>query len=86
MTWIDVLLLIVAALGVFAAAYLIARSPAFWVGLFMVILPFARPYLVKLLQWLTKPLSPEDQKKLDASRRRAEEWDFARKKAKEDHK
>lgn len=70
---LDYVLLAAVIIGLAAGGFLVARSPTFWVGLFMVILQRAWPYL-------SKPLSPEDQKKLDQSRRRAEEWDFAKKK------
>lgn len=70
---LDYVLLAAFIIGLAAGGYLMARSPAFWVGLVMVILQRAWPYL-------SKPLSPEDQKKLDQSRRRAEEWDPFRKK------
>lgn len=75
MTWVDILLLVIASLGVFAAAYLVARSPAFWVGLGLVAFKAAKPYLALYF----RPLSPEDQKKLDAARRRGQEWDPFRK-------
>lgn len=78
MTWVDGVLLATFVVGLLAGGYLVARSPAFWVGLALVIFTHLKPYL-------TKPLSPDNQKKLDQIRRRAEEWDFARKRAKEDH-
>lgn len=77
---LDYVLLAAFIIGLAAGGYLIARSPAFWVGLLMVILQRSWPYLRQLFAYLRLPLSPEDQKKLDQSRRRAEEWDFFRKK------
>lgn len=86
MTWVDILLIAAFVGGLVAGGLLVARSPTFWVGLLMVVISRAQPYLVLLLAWLTRPLAPEDQKKLDTSRRRAEEWDFARKRPKENPK
>jgi hypothetical protein len=77
---LDYVLLAAFILGLVAGGFLMARYPAFWVGLAMVTLQRAWPYLVKLFAYLKLPLSPEDQKKLDQSRRRAEEWDPFRKK------
>lgn len=77
---LDHVLLACFIVGLVAGGVLIARSPTFWVGLAMVILQRAWPYLRQLFVHLSLPLSPEDQKKLDQSRRRAEEWDFFRKK------
>lgn len=79
MNWVDIVLLIAAAIGVACAGYLVARQPAFWFGMALVVYTALKPFL-------TKPLSPEDQKKLDASRRRAEEWDFARKQGRDSPK
>lgn len=76
MTWVDLVLLLAFMLGLAAGGYLIARSPTFWVGLGLVIFKRAWPFL----QPYFKPLSPEDQKKLDQSRRRAEEWDHFKRK------
>ena len=72
---VDTLLLIAAFIGVGAACYLVARSPAFWVGMALIIFKAVKPYLIVYL----RPLSPEDQKKLDETRRRGQEWDPFRK-------
>lgn len=77
---LDYVLLAAFIIGLAAGGYLMARSPAFWVGLVLVILQRAWPFLQRLFAYLRLPLSPEDQEKLDQSRRRAEEWDFFRKK------
>lgn len=76
MTWVDGILIAAFAVGLVAGGFLVARSPSFWFGLALVIFTYLKPYI-------TKPLSPEDQKKLDQSRRRAEEWDPFRKTGRE---
>lgn len=73
---IDYVLLAAFIIGLAAGGYLVARSPAFWVGLFMVILQRAWPFL-------SKPLSPEDRERWNQSIRRAEEWDPFRKRPRE---
>lgn len=76
---IDTLLLIAAIIGLVAGGLLVARSPTFWFGLGLVAFKAAKPQIVKLAVRLYKPLSPQDQKKLDAARRMGQEWDFGRK-------
>lgn len=61
MNWIEPLLIAAAVLGICAGGVLVARSPAFWIGMAKVILTNAWPYLVR---WL-KPASPEELKRLD---------------------
>lgn len=84
MNWVDILLLIAALVGVGAACFLVARTPDFWVGLAIVVLQRAWPYLVKAFiaasVYIGKPMSPEDEKAWHQSIRRAEEWDPFRKK------
>ena len=77
---LDYVLLAAFILGLAAGGFLMARYPAFWVGLVMVTLQRAWPYLVRLFVYLKLPMSPLDQKKLDQARRKAEEWDNFRKK------
>jgi len=78
--WVLVVgLLLVAGLSVYWAF----QSPTFFSGL----VALAAAAAFKAVQpAIVKPLAPEVQKKLTQSRRRAEEWDFARKRPKEDHK
>ncbi len=78
MTWTDILLLVAFMGGLIAGGLLVARAPAFWLGLLELIIRRLWPYLTKLWVRLKLPLDPTDQEKLDKSRRRAEEWDFAR--------
>lgn len=80
MTWVDILLLVAFVGGLIAGGLLVARSPTFWLGMLELIIRRLWPYLVKLWVYLKLPLDPQDQETLDKSRRRAEEWDFSRKK------
>lgn len=74
---IIVFALVVAVLiGVGSAAFLVMRTPAFWLDMGQ---QLAQRLAPEILKYLSKPMSPEDQKKLDQSRRRAEEWDNFRK-------
>lgn len=73
-------LVVAVLIGVGAAAFLVMRTPAFWLDLSQQLVQRLTP---EILKYLSTPLSPEDQKKLDASRRRAEEWDHFRKKPRE---
>lgn len=59
-------------IGVGAAAFLVMRSPTFWLDMGQ---QLAQRLAPEILKYLSKPLSPEDQKKLEQSIRRAEEWD-----------
>lgn len=76
---LDYVLLAAFIIGLAAGGYMVARSPTFWVGLVMVILQRAWPYLRQLIAYLKLPMSPEDQKRWEQSIRRAEEWDNFRK-------
>lgn len=72
----DALLLAALVLGLAAGGVLIARSPTFWLGLALVVFDRLQPYLIILLRYLLQPLPPDDQKKLDETRRSGQEWDF----------
>ena len=74
--WIDAILIICMAIGAGAGAYSYARNQQTYIDIAKAAVKAAWPYLVVL----TRPLNAEDQKKLDQSRRRAEEWDNFRKK------
>lgn len=63
-------------IGVGAAAFLVMRTPAFWLDLGQ---QLAQRLAPEIMKYLSKPLSPEDQKKWEQSIRRAEEWDTFRK-------
>lgn len=65
-------LVVAVLIGVGAAAFLVMRTPAFWLDLGQQLVQRLTPEVIK---YLTKPLSPEDQKKLDKARRLPGEWD-----------
>lgn len=69
--WIDAILVICMAIGAGAGAYSFARNPKTYMDigreLFKALLP--------TLRTVVRPMTPEDQKKLDKSRRLPGEWD-----------
>lgn len=81
--WQDYLLYACFCIGLVAGGILFARSSTFWVGLGIVVIKRAWPFV---LRYLAATLSPDNLKKLDATRRRAEEWDPFRKIPHEDRK
>ena len=83
---IDGLLLAAFIIGIMAGGYMIARSPAFWLGFIMVTFTALKPHLVKLLPYFVKLFKPYDtdtQKKLDDTRRQGREWDYFNKRPRE---
>lgn len=69
MNWIDIALFIAVLIGVAAGGFLVARSPAFWVG--MAVEVFRR-----LLPTLMKRMPPEKEAEWRAAQRsgRGDEW------------
>ena len=65
-------LVVAVLIGVGAAAFLVMRTPAFWLDFGQQLVQRLTPEVIK---YLSKPLSPEDQKKLDKARRLPGEWD-----------
>jgi hypothetical protein len=45
--WIEPVLILAVILGLFSGAVLVARSPAFWVGMGSVMIRAALPYILK---------------------------------------
>lgn len=76
-TLITVLLVAAVLAGIAAASYMVFRSPAFWLDIAQ---ELANRLMPEIIKYLSKPLSPEDQKKLDETRRRGWEWDHFRRK------
>ena len=69
--WIDALLIVCMCIGAIAGGISFARNPDTYIT-------FGKAAFVALLPQLSKlvrPMSPEDQKKLDKSRRLPGEWD-----------
>jgi hypothetical protein len=74
--WLDTLLVIVMLIGAGAGAWSFARNRKTYYDIGKDMLKTAWPYLVTLM----RPMNPEDQKKLDKSRRLPGEWDNFNKK------
>ena len=72
MTWLEIVAIVVLLLGVGAGGYLVARRPTFWVGLIAAMLKAALPFL-------SKRMTPEQEKAFQDCVRRGGEWDFQRK-------
>mgnify|MGYP006371048687 FL=1 len=72
MDWITTGLYIAALVGMTAAAFIVARSPTFWVGVAMVIWRAVAPMLLK-------PEDPETRKRRQAVERAGGEWDHINK-------
>lgn len=75
-TLITSLLVLSVLIGIGGATYMVFRSPAFWLDIGQ---ELANRLLPEIVKYVSKPLSPEDQKKLDEARRRGWEWDPFRK-------
>ncbi len=75
MNWIEGLLILGVFLGLFSGAFLVARSPAFWVGLGTVIFK-------ALLPSITKRLPPEEEAAWRKCVLRGGTWDHRKKKCK----
>jgi hypothetical protein len=73
--WIEGLLILGLFLGLFSGAFLIARSPAFWVGLGTVIFK-------ALLPFITKRMLPEEEAAWRKCMLQGREWDHRKKKCK----
>ena len=46
----DAVLLVATLIGVCAAAFLVARSPSFWVGVVQIVLGQLRPHILKIVR------------------------------------
>ena len=75
MNWLEVVLILAVVLGLFSGAVLVARSPAFWVGMGTVMLKAALPYLLKRMP-------PEEEKAMQDCLRKGGEWDNFKKRCK----
>lgn len=79
MTWLEVALVAMVLLGVFAGVTMVARSPSFWVGLFGAMWSAALPQLVRVV---TKRMDPETEAAWRACQRRGGTWDHRTKRCK----
>lgn len=75
MNWIDIALFCAVLVGLAAGGFMVARSPAFWVGMGLEV--FRR-----MLPVVAKRMSPEKEKEFHDCVRRGGEWDHSRKRCK----
>ena len=75
MTWLEIAAIVVLLIGVGAGGYLVAQRPTFWVGLVVAMFKAAWPFL-------SKRMTPEQEKAFQDCVRRGGEWDPARKRCK----
>lgn len=75
MTWLEIVALVMLLIGIGAGGYLVAQRPAFWWGLGVIAFKAAWPFL-------SKRMTPEQEKAFQDCVRRGGEWDPARKRCK----
>jgi len=73
--WLEIAAIVVLLLGIGAGGFLVAQRPSFWFGLGLVVFKSALPYL-------SKRMSPEQEKAFRDCARRGGEWDPIRKRCK----
>lgn len=75
MTWLEIAAIAVLLIGIGAGGYLVAQRPTFWWGLGVVAFKAAWPFL-------SKRMTPEQEKAYQDCVRRGGEWDPMRKRCK----
>jgi hypothetical protein len=75
MTWLEIAAIAVLLIGIGAGGYLVAQRPTFWAGLVGVVFKAAWPFL-------SKRMTPEQEKAFQNCVRRGGEWDPMRKRCK----
>jgi len=75
MDWIGILLFVFALFGLTAGAFMVARSPAFWLGM-------GEEVFKKMLPIIAKRMSPEDEEAWRKCILKGGEWDYKKKKCK----
>ena len=75
MTWLEIAAIAVLLIGVGAGGYLVAQRPTFWAGLVVVVFKAAWPFL-------SKRMTPEQERAWRDCVRRGGEWDPMRKRCK----
>ena len=75
MTWLEIVALVMLLIGIGAGGYLVAQRPAFWWGLGVIAFKAAWPFL-------SKRMTPEQEKAFQDCVRRGGEWDPMRKRCK----
>lgn len=79
MNWIEVALIAAAIIGLVAGGILVARSPAFWFGMGVVMLKAGMPYLIR---YVSKRMPPEEEAAMRRCVLSGGEWDPIRKRCK----
>jgi hypothetical protein len=75
MSWLEIAAIVVLLIGIGAGGYLVAQRPTFWFGLGVVMFKAAWPYL-------SKRMTPEQEKAMQDCHRRGGEWDHIRRRCK----
>lgn len=75
MNWVELLLILGIFIGITAAAFMVARSPTFWVGLVSVMIKAAMPFILKRMP-------PEEENAWRKCILRGGTWDYRKKKCK----
>ena len=75
MTWLEIAAIAVLLIGIGAGGYLVAQRPTFWWGLGVIAFKAAWPFL-------SKRMTPEQEKAYQDCVRRGGEWDPMRKRCK----
>ena len=75
MTWLEITAIAVLLIGIGAGGYLVAQRPTFWWGLGVIAFKAAWPFL-------SKRMTPEQEKAFQDCVRRGGEWDPMRKRCK----
>lgn len=79
MTWMEGVAIAVVLLGLGAGAFLVAQRPSFWIEFGGRLL---KAMLPRVIQYVTKRMSPEQEKAWRDCIRRGGEWDHFRKRCK----
>jgi 4-hydroxybenzoate polyprenyltransferase len=75
MSWLEIAAIAVLLIGIGAGGYLVAQRPTFWWGLGVIAFKAAWPFL-------SKRMTPEQEKAFQDCVRRGGEWDPFRKRCK----
>ena len=75
MDWIGVILFLCALLGLTAGAFMVARSPAFWLGM-------GEEIFKKMIPIITKRMTPEEEEAWRKCILKGGQWDSRKKRCK----
>jgi hypothetical protein len=79
MSWQEILAVSCVIIGLIAGGYLAAQRPAFWVEFFTRLLISFMPFITK---YISKRMTPEEEKAFQKCVRQGGEWDHFRKRCK----